>query len=98
MLSFLYVFSCHSSPVWSSKIDKPNVPLRPIVSFVQSPRYQLSKHIPDLLSPLVGLSPSAVHNSMEFVQFIVSQTPSDDEVVVSLDMVSLFTNIPTASV
>ena len=77
------------------KIHKPNVPLRPIVSFVQSPTYQLSKHISDLLSPLVGLSPSAVRNSKEFARFIASQTLEDDEVLVSFDVVSLFTNVPT---
>ena len=51
------------------KIHKPGVPLRPIVSFVQSPTYQHSKHISDLLSPLVGQSPSAVRNSKEFAVY-----------------------------
>ena len=45
--------------------------------------------------PLVGQSPSAVRNSKEFAQFITSQTLSDDEVLVSFDVVSLFTNVPT---
>ena len=42
------------------KVHKPNIPMRPIVSFVQSPTYQLSKHLSDLLSSLVGQSPSNV--------------------------------------
>ena len=36
------------------KVHKPNVPLRPIVSFVNSPTYHLSKHLVNILSPLVG--------------------------------------------
>ena len=36
------------------KIHKPEVPLRPIVSFIGSPSYQLSKHLTHILSPLVG--------------------------------------------
>ncbi len=69
--------------------------MRPIVSFMQSPTYQLSKHISDLLSPLVSRSSSAVRNSKEFTKFIASQMLSDDEVLVSFDVVSLFTNVPT---
>ena len=36
------------------KVHKPAVPLRPIASFVHSPTYQLSKHLSQILSPLVG--------------------------------------------
>ena len=46
------------------KIHKPLVPLRPIVSFIGSPSYHLSKHLSFLLSPLVG-------NSTSFVKFTV---------------------------
>ena len=38
------------------KIHKDGVPLRPIVSFTQSPTYQLSKYLSQLLSPLLGES------------------------------------------
>ena len=53
------------------KIHKPDVPLRPIVSFVQSPTYHLSKHLSDL-SPLVGKSASAVRNTKDFVDCIAT--------------------------
>ena len=62
------------------KVHKSNVPLRPIVSFYNSPTYKLSKYLVSLLSPLVGDTPSAVRNSKEFVSFkdnwIVMQHPS----------------------
>ena len=38
------------------KVHKPEVPLRPIASFIHSPTYQLSKHLSQLLSALVGKS------------------------------------------
>lgn len=77
------------------KVHKPEVPLRPIASFVHSPTYQLSKHLSQLLSPLVGKSPSAVRNSKGFANFIAEQSISDDELLVSFDVISLFTNVPT---
>ena len=76
------------------KIHKPDVPLRPIVSFVQSPTYQLSKHLTHILSPLIGNTESNVLNSVEFATFIHTRTVHDDEVLVSFDVGSLFTNVP----
>ena len=77
------------------KIHKPSIPLRPIVSFYTSPSYHLSKHLTRLLSPLVGNTSSNVRNSAEFQAFIVSQTLQPNELLVSFDVVSLFTNVPT---
>ena len=64
------------------KIHKPDVPLRPIVSFIQSPTYELSKHLAQLLAPLVGQSCSAVRNSKDFMQFITKQKPHPGEILV----------------
>ncbi|XP_071052133.1 uncharacterized protein [Onthophagus taurus] len=36
------------------KIHKPDVPLRPIVSAINSPTYQLAKHLAKILSPFTG--------------------------------------------
>ena len=76
------------------KVHKPTVPLRPIVSFYTSPTYQLSKHLSYILSPLVGRTQSAVQNSKDFVDFIALQQ-LNEEVLVSFDVISLFTDIPT---
>ena len=76
------------------KVHKPDVPLRPIVSFYTSPTYQLSRHLSTLLTPLVGKSPSHIRNSSDFVNFITEQQ-LNQEVLVSFDVVSLFTNVPT---
>ena len=76
------------------KIHKPEIPLRPIVSFVGSPSYQLSKHLTYIISPLVGKTSSHVKNSTHFAEFISMQSVYPGEVLVSFDVVSLFTNIP----
>ena len=75
------------------KINKPGTPLRPIVSFCTSPTYSLSKHLVKILSPLLGTTSSTVCNSGDFVSFVRSMALSD-EVLVSFDVVSLFTKIP----
>ena len=52
------------------KIHKQGIPLRPIVSFVESPTYNLSKEIARILSHLVGRSERHVKNSYDFVEFL----------------------------
>ena len=76
------------------KIHKPNIPLRPIVSCVNSFAYDLSAHLSDLWSPLTGLTSHTVANSTSFVQEISSLSIHADETMVSFDVVSLFTNVP----
>ena len=75
------------------KVHKPEVPLHPIVSFLHSPTYQLSKHLAAILSSLVGNSPSHVRNSKAFTEFMKPQVLPSDELLFSFD-VSLFTNVP----
>ena len=72
------------------KVRKPDVPLCLIVSFITSLMYQLSV----ILSPLVGKTSSAVRNSKDFADFISAQQ-LEVEVLVSFDVVSLFTNVST---
>ena len=61
-----------------------------------SPTYAPSKFLASLLSPIVGLSDSQVRNSQQFAQFITTQNVPDSEVLVSFDVVSLFTHAPTS--
>ena len=76
------------------KIHKLGVPFHPIVSFVTAPTYQLSRHLSLILSPLVGKTSSAVRSSKDFVNSISTQQLKE-EVLVSFDVISLFTNVPT---
>ena len=77
------------------KVHKPSVLLRPIVSFLSSPTYHLSKFLADLLQPVVGKTSSHVKNSREFVDFIRSERLTSEETMISFDVVSLFTCVPT---
>jgi len=77
------------------KVHKPDVPLRPIVSFIGSPTYALSKKIVNILAPLVGNTEFHVRNSSDFVESIYDLRLEDDGILVSFDVVSLFTNVPT---
>ena len=78
------------------KVHKPDVPLPPIVSFVSSPTYALSKFLASLLSPIGDLSDSHVRNSQQCAHFITTQNVPDSEVLVSFNVVSLFTRVPTS--
>ena len=65
------------------------------VSFTGSPTYNLSKDLARILSELTGKSDHHVRNSKDFAKFIAFITINDDEQMVSFDVVSLFTKIPT---
>ena len=73
------------------KIHKEGVPLRPIVSFVNSPTYNVSRYLARVLSPVVGNTDNTVKNSQHFAEFIRGQTLDADQMLVSFDVVSLFT-------
>ena len=76
------------------KIHKANFPLRPIVSFIGLPTYTLSKELASILSKLTGLSEHHVKNSEEFVKLVTTIKIEETEILVSFDMISLFTKIP----
>ena len=77
------------------KVHKPGIPLRPIVSTVGSVTYDVAKHVTSLLSPLVGETQHHVKDSDAFVEFVRDLHLADDETMVSFDVTSLFTSVPT---
>ncbi|XP_060519160.1 uncharacterized protein LOC132697634 [Cylas formicarius] len=76
------------------KIHKEAVPLRPIVSAIGSPTYHLAKHLTKLLEPLIGRTASHIKDSTQFIQKIKNITLSPKDILVSFDVVSLFTMVP----
>ena len=68
--------------------------LRPIVSNRGSASHQLSRFFVVIINPLTGKSSSYVKNSAQFVERI-SNVPIHSNQMVSLDVVSLFTKVPT---
>ncbi|XP_041989067.1 uncharacterized protein LOC121740442 [Aricia agestis] len=76
------------------KIHKRNIPLRPIVSQIDSPTYNLAKHVAGVLRPLVGKTPSFVKDSVHFRDIVKSMRLEPGDTMVSFDVESLFTNVP----
>ena len=76
------------------KIHKPGAPLRPIVSNIGSPTYKLAKHLASHIQPFIGSGPSYIKNSSHFVNLIQDLTLAETDLLVSFDVVSLFTNVP----
>ena len=76
------------------KIYKDGIPLRPIVSNWGSVCHRLICILVEIISPLTGKSSSYIKNSAHFVE-IISDGPIHSNQIVSLDVVSLFTKVPT---
>ena len=68
------------------KIHKPGVPIRPIVSYSGSPLYNLNKYIASILKAYVR-----DENNTHYIRNVPIE---DDEIMVSFDITSLYTNIP----
>jgi hypothetical protein len=74
------------------KIHKEGVPLRPIVSNIGAPTYQLAKQLTGFLSQLTGNSAHHVKNSSHFIQ-ILDNLQSGREVTIRPDNTHLRLNI-----
>ena len=96
---YTYKISCSSDGLCPCfyglpKIHKPGIPLRPIVSFVNSPTHAISGYLSRILSPVVGNTDYTRGNSCEFADFMRDKILNACEELVSFDVVSLFTKIP----
>lgn len=76
------------------KLHKPGVPLRPIVSSIQSPFYKLSKYLCNILSNITCKNQHYIKDSFSFKEFISTIKIPKEYKLVSLDVTSLYTNIP----
>ncbi|XP_044760294.1 uncharacterized protein LOC123317749 [Coccinella septempunctata] len=75
------------------KIHKQGFPLRPIVSFVGSPGYNISKFVSNILSNLNPMFTYSIKNSTELLDRIGNIVVPDDHVLISFDAESLYTNV-----
>ncbi|XP_064469642.1 uncharacterized protein LOC135384367 [Ornithodoros turicata] len=85
---------CDAGDIGLPKIHKEGCPLRPIVSFVDAPSYNLSRFLADMLTAVKYRNGLSVNNSFEFSKFVCNLKLSDNTIRVSFDVVSLFTNMP----
>ena len=73
------------------KTHKPGNPLRPIISQVTTPTYHVAKKLNSLLAPYVPTGRS-ISSATEFIDLLRTAPPCHD--IASLDVESLFTNVP----
>jgi hypothetical protein len=73
---------------------KPDIPLRSIVSSIDSPCYALADFLCNILSPLAANTDSFMKNFIKLIQDINLQ---NEDYLVSFD-VSLFINVPVEEV
>ncbi|XP_034950706.1 uncharacterized protein [Chelonus insularis] len=83
------------------KIHKPDIPFRIIVSFINSPTYRLAKYLQQILNRSLNLefnqprgSKIFIKNSRSLMENIRQLQLPEEFVMISMDVVSLFTNIP----
>ena len=78
------------------KIHKPNNPGRPIISGCDSPTANLSVYLDYYLKPIVQTLPSFIRDAEDFLQTILHPNihiPAN-AILVTMDVQSLYTNIP----
>jgi len=76
------------------KIHKPGNPFRLIISSIDSPFYSLASWLQRLITDHVPNTFSHLDNSFELIEKLRNVNISEEHVLISLDVVSLFTNIP----
>lgn len=76
------------------KTHKPSLSLRPVVSCINSPSYNLAVFVHQILAQVTTTFRFNIRNSFEFVKFAQDILLPDNCILVSLDVTSLFTNIP----
>ena len=69
------------------KVHKPNIPLRPIVSSINSHSFNIAKFLVPLLRPI------SVSHAFSFLQELFEQKFNNNVVMASFDVTSLFTNM-----
>lgn len=87
--------SCNPPRIYGlPKIHKENRPLRPVVSTIGSATYNMARFLADVIGKVVGKTVFHVRNSFDFAEEITGVQTSEEEVLFSLDVVSLYTNVP----
>ena len=76
-------------------IHKVGMPLRPIVSSIETVTYETSKELARILKPLEGNPLHHVKNTQDFIQQIKGIHLNQSQCMMSYDVKALFTSVPT---
>lgn len=81
---------CYGLP----KVHKAGYPLRIIISTLGSPMYNIASFLHEVLHKSVRRPKSYIKDNWSFVKVINDENIVADQLMVSVDATSLFTNIP----
>ena len=77
-----------------TKIDKKTPVGRPIVSCSSGPTERISSFVDSLLQPVETKQESYIKDTIDFINFIENTHIPDNVVLATLEVSSLYTNIP----
>ena len=77
-----------------TKIHKPTPVGRPIISGCSGPTEQISAFVDHLIQPIAELQTSYLKDTTDFIYFIERNKLPKTAILVSMDVRSLYTNIP----
>ena len=75
------------------KVHKEGQPLRPVVSMLSTAEYNIAKYLDSIIKPCIPNN-YMLNSTKGFIETIKSFVFNSQHIVVSYDVVSLFTNIP----
>ena len=75
------------------KVHKDGHPMRPIVSMIGTPEYELAKFLDGYIKPNIPKD-FMLSSTSEFIEKLQIYHPQGNETMVSFDVSSLFTNVP----
>jgi hypothetical protein len=76
------------------KIHKPNNPGRPIVNSIGTITEKISAYIDSTLRPLASKVTSYIKDTSAYLQMIKDMDITDEDILVTIDVSALYTNIP----
>ena len=77
-----------------TKIHKPKLVGRPIISGCDGPTERISSFVDTLLQPIAQKQKSFIKDTTDFISFIEKTKIGKDTILISMDVSSLYTNIP----
>ena len=77
-----------------TKIHKPTLPGRPIISGCDGPTDRISSFLDHILQPIAQAQKSYLKDTTQFINFIEKRIVPKNAILVSMDVNSLYTNIP----
>ena len=77
-----------------TKIHKPTITGRPIISGCDGPTEKISSFVDTLLQPISKSQESYLNDTTDFINFIERTSVNKQAFLVSMDVTSMYTNIP----